>query len=81
MSDWMVLKMNKIDEINKMDKNMRVLIMQNNQLTENIIKLNENFLRLKKNFKEEIHSIKDTLTEISSYFEGLKLIIEKCDVL
>lgn len=75
MNEWEILKIGNISEIN--EKSLKILIIQNNQLTDNVIRLNENILRLKKNFREEINSIKETLIELNNNIEELKIIIKK----
>ena len=75
MNEWEILKIGNISEIN--EKSLKILIIQNNQLTDNVIRLNENILRLKKNFREEINSIKETLIELNNNIEELKIIINK----
>ena len=75
MSEWIIL--NNKDEIDQDKKQMRILVMQNNQITDNIIKLNDSVLRLKKKFKEEIESIKSTLIDLNNNIEELKKIIKK----
>ena len=75
MNEWEILKIGNISEIN--EKSLKILIIQNNQLTDNVIRLNENILRLKKNFREEINSIKETLIELNNNIEDLKIIIKK----
>tara|TARA_Y100001936_G_C15772184_1_gene506839 strand:- start:501 stop:710 length:210 start_codon:yes stop_codon:yes gene_type:complete len=58
MEEWEIL------DCSHLKKEMKMLIVQNNQLTENVIKLNEQVLSLRKTLREDIKNIKDILEKI-----------------
>ena len=62
MENWEIL------DCGHLKKEMNMLIVQNNQLTEIIIKLNEQVLSLRKTLREDIKNIKDTLEKICDQF-------------